>query len=51
MMIDNLICDTMKQIWNNLELYYESYDFSNFFKFFQNFLEFKIDLFDLNTLK
>ena len=36
MMIDNLISDTMKQIWNNLELDYESYDFSNFFKNFQN---------------
>ena len=29
-MIDNLISDLMKQIWINLELYFESYDFSYF---------------------
>ena len=29
-MIDNLISDQMKQIWINLELYFESYEFSNF---------------------
>ena len=29
-MIDNLISDKMKEIWNNLELYFESYEFSNF---------------------
>ena len=29
-MIDNLIFDSMKQIWINLELYFESYEFSNF---------------------
>ena len=28
--IDNLISDRMKQIWINLELYFESYEFSNF---------------------
>ena len=28
-MIDNLIFDLMKQIWVNLELYFESYEFSN----------------------
>ena len=26
-MIDNLISDQMKQIWINLELYFESYEF------------------------
>ena len=26
-MIDNLISDLTKQIWINLELYFESYDF------------------------
>ena len=29
-MIDNLISDQMKEIWVNLELYSESYEFSNF---------------------
>ena len=29
-LIDNLISDLMKQIWINLELYFESYEFSNF---------------------
>ena len=29
-MIDNSISDPTKQIWINLELYFEGYDFSNF---------------------
>ena len=29
-MIDNLIFNPMKQIWINLELYFESYEYSNF---------------------
>ena len=29
-MIANLISDQMKEIWINLELYFESYEFSNF---------------------
>ena len=29
-MIDNLISEPMKKIWINLELYFESYEFSNF---------------------
>ena len=29
-MIDNLIFDLMKQIWINLELYFEICDFYNF---------------------
>ena len=29
-MIDNLISDQIKQIWINLELYFEIYEFSNF---------------------
>ena len=29
-MIDNSISDPKKQIWINLELYFESYDFSKF---------------------
>ena len=28
--IDNLISNPMKQIWINVELYFESYEFSNF---------------------
>ena len=39
-MIDNLISDPMKLIWINLELYFESYEFSNFYDFFKNFLNF-----------
>ena len=42
-MIDNLISDQMKEIWINLELYFESYEFSyvlNFLGFFLNFYEF-----------
>ena len=41
-MIDNLSFDPMKKISINLELYFESYKFSNFrdfFKFFLNFSE------------
>ena len=37
-MIDNWISDPMKKIWINLELYFESYEFSNFYGFFQIFL-------------
>ena len=37
-MIDNLILDQMKEIWINLELYFESYEFSNFRDFFRIFL-------------
>ena len=29
-MIDNLISDQMKQIWINLDLYFEVCEFSNF---------------------
>ena len=29
-MIDNYISDQMKEIWIHLELYFESYEFSNF---------------------
>ena len=54
-MIDNFISDPMKQIWINLELYFESCEFSNFkgffwifSEFFFNFSDFKIDLFNSN---
>ena len=30
LMIDNLISDPTKQIWINLEFYFESYEFSNY---------------------
>ena len=43
-MIDNLIYDQMKQIWINLELYFESYEFSNFLGFLWNFSKFCINL-------
>ena len=36
-MIDNLISDQMKEIRINMELYFESYEFSNFQGFFQIF--------------
>ena len=36
-MIDNSISDLMKQIWINLELYFEIYEFSNFSDFFKIF--------------
>ena len=37
-MIDYSIYDPTKQIWINLELYFQSYDFSNFIEFFGIFL-------------
>ena len=36
-MIDYSISDPTKQIWINLELYFESYDFYNFYRIFWNF--------------
>ena len=53
-MIDNLISNQMKEIWINLELYFEICEFSNFKgffqiffwifnKLFQDFLELQID--------
>ena len=45
-MIDNKISNQMKEICINLELYFESYEFSNFegfFQFFFNFSEFLIN--------
>ena len=33
----------MKEIWINLELYFESYEFSNFRDFFPDFSEFIFD--------
>ena len=46
-MIDNSISNPMKQIWINLELYFEIYEFC---EIFQNFYEFKIDLFNLKSI-
>ena len=37
-MIDYSISDQTKQIWLNLELYFESYDFYNFMEFSGIFL-------------
>ena len=42
-MIDNLISDPIKKIWIDLELYFESYEFFYFLRFFkkiQNFSKF-----------
>ena len=39
-MIDYSISDPTKLIWTNLELYFESYYFSNFIEFFGIFLIF-----------
>ena len=50
-MIDNLILDQMKEIWINLELYFESYEFSNFQGFFQIFLNLFLSLKRLKKLK
>ena len=49
-MIDNLIYNPMKHISINLELYFNRCEFSNFYGFFLNFSQFKIDLFDLNNI-
>ena len=38
-MVDNLIFYLTKQIWIDLELYFESYEFSNIYEF-RIFLEF-----------
>ena len=37
-MIDYSILNPTKQIWLNLELYFESYEFYKFIEFFWNFL-------------
>ena len=42
-MIDNSISD--KKNWINLELYFESYEFSKFLEFFRNFFEFILTYF------
>ena len=39
-MIDNYISDQMKEIWINLELCFESCEFSNFTDFYGIFLNF-----------
>ena len=37
-MINKSISDPKKEIWVNLELYFKSYEFSNFYEYFENFL-------------
>ena len=39
-MLDYSILNPTKQIWIDLELYFESYEFYNFLGFFWNFSEF-----------
>ena len=43
-MMDNLISDLIKQIWTNLELYFKSYEFSDFKRFLKNFSDFFMNL-------
>ena len=53
-MIDNLICDQMKEICINLELYFESYEFSNFrnfSRFFLNFSKFLMNFYGFSRIK
>ena len=50
-MIDYLIYDLNKQIWINLEFYFESYEFSNFHRFLKNFSEFILELFGFLKIK
>ena len=45
-MIDYSISDPKKQIWLNLELYFESYDFYNFI-YFLEFFWIYLDLFSI----
>ena len=41
----------MKEIWINLELYFQSYDFYKFEGFFPDFSDFIFDLKELKTIK
>ena len=50
-MIDNSISDQMKEIWIDLNLYFESYEFSKFQRFFWIFLNFFLSLNRLKQLK
>ena len=45
-MIDYLIFDQTRQIWINLELYFERYEFSNFYGFFQNISKFLMNFYE-----
>ena len=46
-MVNNSISDPKKQIWINLELYFESYEFYNSKEFFGIFLNLFKFIFDL----
>ena len=50
-MIDYLISDQERQIWINLELYFERYEFFNFYGFFIYLFEFNWIYFELNRIK
>ena len=50
-MIDNLLYDQMKEIWINLELYFENYEFSDFEGFFWIFSKFLMNFSGLFRLK
>ena len=52
-MIDYSISDPTKQIWTNLELYFETYDFYNFMEFsriFPEFLWIYLELFSILSI-
>ena len=46
-MIDYSISDPTKQIWINLELYFEKYDFYNLLEFLWNFSWIYMNLFQI----
>ena len=50
-MIDYAILNPKKQIWLNLELYFTSYDFSNFIEFYGIFLNLFDFYFDFQIFK
>ena len=50
-MIDKSISDPTKEIWINLELYFENYKFSNFKKFLEVFEFTQLYFQFLNNLK
>ena len=50
-MIVNSISYPTKQIWINLELYFESYEFSNFLEFFRIYLNLFKPIFDFKRIK
>ena len=50
-MMDNLISDPTQQIWINLDLYFESYEFFNFYEFPRIFLNLFNSIFYFKIIK